>query len=79
MTYIEGPPLSSFCPDVAIELWWSDCCTSRRLNQQPRKTYQPRKSNPGEEDDSEEDPEENECTAIQQWDEWFVNSETDEN
>ena len=23
--YIEGPPLSSFCPDVAIELWWSDC------------------------------------------------------
>ena len=35
--YIEEPPLSSFCPDVAIELWWSDCCTTRRLNQQPRK------------------------------------------
>ena len=58
--YIEGPPLSSFCPDVVIELWWSDCCTTRRLNQQRRKIYRPRKANLGEEDDPEE-----ECTAIQ--------------
>jgi len=36
--YIEGPPLASFCPDVAM---WSDCCTTRRVNQHPRKTYQP--------------------------------------
>ena len=33
--YIEGPPLAPFCPDVTIELWWSDCCTTRRVNQQP--------------------------------------------
>ena len=65
--YIEGPPLSSFGPDVAIELWWSDCCTTRRLNQPPRKTYRPWKANLREEDDPEEDSEE-ECTAIQQWD-----------
>ena len=40
--YIEGPTLNSFCPDVAIELWWSDCCTTRGVNQLPRKTYRPR-------------------------------------
>ena len=37
--YVEGPTLSSFCPDCAVELWWSDCSTTRRVNQQPRKQY----------------------------------------
>ena len=37
--YIEGPPLSSFSADSAIELWWNDCSTSGRINQQPRKEY----------------------------------------
>ena len=37
--YVEGPPLSSFSPDSAIQLWWNDCATSRHLNQQPRKEY----------------------------------------
>ena len=41
--YVEDPPLSSFCPDEAIELWWHDCTTSRRPNQQPRKDYRQRK------------------------------------
>ena len=69
---LEGPPLASFCPDDAIELWWSDCCTTRRVNQQPWKTYQPR--NPDVDIEEEE-----ECTAIQQWDDWFdVNGESDE-
>ncbi|XP_065918333.1 zinc finger protein 862-like [Dysidea avara] len=73
--YIEGPPLGCFCPDVAIELWWSDCCTTRRVNQQPRKAYRPR--NPGSSDADNE--EEEECTTIQQWDDWFgEESETDE-
>lgn len=39
--YVEGPPSSSFCPDSAIELWWNDCATTRRVNQQPRKEYRP--------------------------------------
>ena len=30
--YVEGPPLSSFSPDNAIQLWWNDCATSRRVN-----------------------------------------------
>ena len=73
--YIEGPILSSFCPDVAIELWWSDCCTTRRVNQLPRKTYRPR--NPAS-TTSESDSEEEECTTIQKWDKWFDDAETDE-
>ena len=28
--YIEGPTLSLFCPNRAIELWWSDCSTTRQ-------------------------------------------------
>ena len=73
--YIEGPPLSSFCPDVAIELWWSDCCTTRRVNQPPRKAYRPR--NPAS-TTSDADSEEEECTPIQKWDKWFDDVETDE-
>ena len=38
--YIEGPTLQSFCPDRAVELWWSD--SHRRVHQQPRKEYRPR-------------------------------------
>jgi len=73
--YIEGPPLGCFCPDVAIELWWSDCCTTRRVNQQPRKTYRPRNPELSDADTEEEE----ERTAIQQWDDWFdVHSESDE-
>ena len=36
--YVERPPLNSFCPDKAIKLhvWWHDCTTSKRPNQQPR-------------------------------------------
>ena len=65
--YIEEPPLGCFCPNVAIELWWSVCCTTRRVNQRPRKTY--RSQNPGSCDADTE--EEEERTAIQLWDDWF--------
>ena len=61
--YIEGTPLGCFCPDVAIELWWSDCCTNRRVNQQPRKTYQPQNLGTSDADTEEEE----ERMAIQQW------------
>ena len=36
--FVEGPALSFFCPDGAIELLWSDCSTTRRVHQQPRNT-----------------------------------------
>ena len=36
---VEGPPLENFSPDEAIKLWWDDCKTTRRIDQQPRKPY----------------------------------------
>ena len=31
-----------FSADSAVELWWQECCTSRRPNQPQRKLYKPR-------------------------------------
>ena len=67
--YVEGPPLSSFCPDLAIELWWSDCSTSRRVHQQPRKEYRPRSHS--EASDPEPTQEEEQRLTLELWDEWF--------
>lgn len=71
--YVEGPPLSSFCPDEAIELWWHDCNTSRRPNQQPRKDYRPR--NPEHSGDTLD----TEGSLLALWDDWFdcQNEDTD--
>ena len=41
--FIEGPPLSKFSPDSAVNLWWKKCNTSQRVHQKPRKPYRPRK------------------------------------
>ena len=35
----EGPNLSNFSSDCAVDLWWRDCSSGRRVNQKPRKTY----------------------------------------
>ena len=37
---VEGPPpLSNFVANSAVQLWWKDCRTTRRVNQKlPRKT-----------------------------------------
>ena len=39
---MEGPLLSFFNANAAIQLWWTDCFTSRRVNQNPKKEYRPR-------------------------------------
>ena len=44
---VEGPELSDFSPDRAIELWWKDFATTRRVNQSARKEYRPRQSASG--------------------------------
>ena len=71
--YVEGPTLSSFCPDHAIELWWSDCSTTRRVNQQPRKEYRPRNLESSNPDSTQEQKEES--LTLELWDEWFHDSE----
>ena len=65
--YVEGPTLRSFCPDHAIELWWSDCNTTRRPNQQPRKAYGPRNQ---ESPEPTQEQEEGDIT-LDLWDEWI--------
>lgn len=81
---MEGPNLSDFSADRAVELWWDDCKTTRRVNQAQRKEYQPRKSTastssePQAEnlDESMSGPEatESEVFALHDWDEWFAPS-----
>ncbi|KAL5506170.1 hypothetical protein EMCRGX_G007757 [Ephydatia muelleri] len=43
--YIVGPPLSSFNADAAIKLWWQDCSSGRRPNQQSRESMMLKKNN----------------------------------
>ena len=49
----EGPTLSNFCADSAVDLWWSDCSSGRRVNQKPRKEYRRRKQSSSTSGDSE--------------------------
>ena len=69
--YIEGPALSSFSPDQAIELWWSDCSTRRRVNQQPRNEYRPRNPDSSNPESTQEEAEEHLANPLELWDEWF--------
>ena len=63
---IEGPPLSSFNSDAAVDLWWRECSTTCRVNQNPRKAYQPRASNQTEEESDEEQS----TIVLDDWDDW---------
>ena len=49
--FVEGPPVTTFVSGPAVELWWRECHTTRRVNQKPRKTYRSRKKNSVLEDD----------------------------
>ena len=88
----EGPPLSSFSADAAIDLWWKDSSTiTRRVQQKPRKIYKKRKdlkkattssltastTASGESSTSNEDSD-SEVLALEQWDSWFDFDVTDE-
>ena len=41
--HTEGTSLAEFLSDDAIQIWWTNCRTSRRVNQAPRKAYRARK------------------------------------
>ena len=73
---MEGPPFSSFDDNAAIEYWWKDSCTTRRVNQNPRKEYQPRA---GSDDACEEaDSSDDTFLALDDWDDWLhTDSEPD--
>ena len=65
----EGPTLSNFFPDAAIDLWWSDCQSGRRVDQKFRKEYRRRQKTT---EDSDADSESSEVELdIEKWDSWF--------
>ena len=68
---VEGPPLDSFRADDAISLWWKDCNTTRRINQQPRKEYRSRESGSSSTDTTEASEV---AFTLDDWDEWLVTS-----
>ena len=64
----EGPTLSNFSADAAVDLWWSDCSSGRRINQKPRKEYrrnQERCSTVASDFESENK------LDLDSWDNWF--------
>ncbi len=55
---------------------WSDCSTTRRVHQQPRKVYRPRNPGPSDPDPTQEQEEER--LTLDLWDEWFHVSESED-
>ena len=51
---LEGPELGEFSASAAIDMWWKECRTTRRINQNPRKEYRPREREDREEDEDVE-------------------------
>jgi len=78
--FVEGPPLSLYSADRAVELWWSDCNTTRTVNQTlPRKEYCPQASSSASQDETTEEQDDRPHSVLQQdWDDWFSEN-TDEN
>ena len=70
---IEGPSLSDFSADPAVDLWWKECCTTRRVNQNPRKEYQPRTRE--ELSDNDDDQDLVPTLALEDWDVWMAEKE----
>lgn len=77
--YVEGPPFSAYSADRAVELWWTDCSTTRRVNQTlPRKEYRPRANSTFEDDHSTgKESETPLTTSLEDWDEWLFQEHED--
>ena len=66
---VNGPPLNSYNPDAAVDLWWRECSTTRRVNRNPRKAYQPRASSSSNQTEEKSDKEES-TLVLDDWDDW---------
>ena len=64
---VEGPELGEFSASAAIDMWWKECQTTRRVNQNPRKIYRPR-----ERKDREEDEDIEFSFTLEDWDDWMT-------
>ena len=68
---IEGPSLSQFSADAAVDLWWTDCCTTRRVNQNPRKEYTRRGGSTSQSERVEDNEESQQPFVLDDWDSWM--------
>lgn len=66
----EGPTLSTFSAESAVDLWWSDSSTGRRVNQKPRKDYRQRNESSAHASSDSEDESET-GLDLDTWDSWF--------
>ena len=64
----EGPSLSNFSADAAVNLWWRDCSNGRRINQRPRKEHKETSSTLTHASSDNESESELDLAA---WDDWF--------
>lgn len=84
----QGPSLENFSPKKAVNLWGSDCATSRRVNHSQRKEYRPRigkrlseapQAGPSSSSTtSSPDHMEEETFALDEWDKWFGSDEDED-
>ena len=65
---VEGPDLSGFFACAATDMWWKECCTTRRVNQSPRKDYRPREKEDKEGDKTPQNP----SFTLEDWDKWMA-------
>ena len=72
---VEGPTLSDFSPDQAVDIWWSSCQSGRRVDQKPRKEYHRNQKTTGE---ASSDFEEETEVDIDKWDSWFGEDEEEQ-
>ena len=86
---VEGPAFDDFKPQLTVELCWSNCKTTRRSNQLPRKEYRPledsnstRKPSTSRVTDSAEaehssDSKGTTIFSLEEWDSWFKDQQSD--
>ena len=70
----EGPTLSTFSANAAVDLWWSDCSSGRRVNQKPRKEYRRHRKSSSTAvtlTSSESESEDLDELDLDTWDDWF--------
>ena len=73
----EGPTLSNLSADTAVDLWWSDSSSGRRVNQKPRKEYRRQKQTSTVAHTSGDSKNESESELdLDTWDDWFHTSDS---
>lgn len=74
---VQGPSLQDFSPKQAVDMWWTDCKTTRRINQGPQKEYQSRQAAGSLSSFDVLTSTTEEPRALEEWDMWFRSPDFD--